>query len=78
MIDGRKAVDVALDGIEPLPHLIAADHAAVAGAGRIDEDEIGEIEPGLGIGHEGRTDAEGLIAGPSSGSRQGPMARRCR
>ncbi len=47
--EGREAVDIALDRIEALAHLIAADDAAIAGARRIDEDEVGEIEPGLGV-----------------------------
>jgi len=71
LADKLGPVDVALDGIEPLTRLIAADHAAVAGAGRIDEHEVGEIEPGLRIGHEGgrcrRTD-------PGAAERQQPGA----
>ena len=44
---------VAIDGEEPLAHVIArGDEAAIAGADGIDEDEIAEIEPGLGIGQQ--------------------------
>jgi len=46
----RDAVGVAVDGVERLARLLAArDETAVAGADGIDEDEIGEIEPGLRV-----------------------------
>ena len=49
----RDRVDVAVDRIEPLAHLLAGrDEAAVAGADGIDEDQIGKVEPGLGVGHQ--------------------------
>ena len=53
--EGREHVDVAVDRPELLAHLVAArDEAAVAGADRIDEHQVGEVEPGLGIGHQRR------------------------
>ena len=49
----RDRADVAVDRVEPLAHILAGrDEAAVAGADGIDEDEIGEVEPGLGIGQQ--------------------------
>ena len=49
----RDRADIAVDGIEPLAHIFAGrDETAVAGADGIDEDEIGEVEPGLGIGQQ--------------------------
>src|ERR1700686_4210605 len=47
--DGKR-LGVAVDRPEPPAGVIAACRdPAVAGAGRIDEDEIGEVEPGLRI-----------------------------
>ena len=46
----RDRIGVAIDGVEALARVLAArDEAAVAGADGIDEDEIGEVEPGLGV-----------------------------
>ena len=52
--EGRESVDVALDRVKALAHLIAANDPAIAGAGRIDEHEIGEIEPGLAVRQQRR------------------------
>ena len=53
--DRRQRVDIAVDRIIAVADvLLGADRAAVAGADRIDEDEVGEVEPGLGIGDDGR------------------------
>ena len=53
--EGRKHVDVAIDRPELLAHLVArVDEAAVACTDGIDEHEVGEIEPGFGIGDDGR------------------------
>ena len=70
----RDRIDVAVDGVEGLARVLAArDEAAVAGADGIDEDEIGEVEPGLRVRlHLG--EADGDKASPSSGSRHGPAA----
>ena len=47
----RDRVDVAVDREKPLARVLAGrNEAAIAGPDRIDEDEIGEVEPGLGIG----------------------------
>ena len=46
--DGKR-LDIAVDAVERAAHVVAAEDAAIAGAGGIDEDEIGEIEPGVGI-----------------------------
>ena len=49
----RNRVDVAVDRIEPLARVLASRHeTAVAGADGIDEYEIGEIKPGLGVGQQ--------------------------
>jgi len=51
----RDRVGVAVDRIEPLARLLAAgDETAVAGADGIDEDQVGKVEPGLGVGHQVR------------------------
>ena len=51
----RNRTDVAVDRKEPLAHVLAGrDEAAEAGADGIDENEIGEVEPGLGIGQHVR------------------------
>src|ERR1700733_8380076 len=45
-------VDVAVDRKEPLASVLAGrDEAAIVVPDRIDENEVGEVEPGLGIGH---------------------------
>ena len=50
--DGER-VDIALHRPELRAHrLVLAVEAAVAGAHRIDEDEVGEVEPGLGVGQQ--------------------------
>ena len=47
----RDRADVAVDREEPLAHVLAGrDEAAIAGTDGIDEDEIGKVEPGLGVG----------------------------
>src|ERR1041385_1349056 len=51
--EGRKHVDVAVDRPEMLAHVVAGvDEAAVTRADRIDEHQVGEVEPGVGIGNE--------------------------
>src|SRR5579872_245475 len=47
----RQRIDVAIDGEEMLLGIaVVRNEAAIAGADRIDEDEVGEVEPGLGVG----------------------------
>jgi hypothetical protein len=43
----RKSVDIASNRVEMLPHPLATGDTAVAGAGRINEDEVRKIEPSL-------------------------------
>ena len=59
-----------------LAHVLAArDEAAIAGADRIDEDEIGKVEPGLGIGLQiGRGGRNRRVAADGDPPRPG----RCR
>src|SRR6185437_14646762 len=65
-----KRADVAVDGEEFLADVFAGRHeAAVTGADGIDEDEIGEVEPGLDIG---------LQLGRGRRRRAGSSYRRCR
>ena len=59
-----EIVDVAFDRPEPAPRIgIAREHARIAGACRVDEHQIGEVEPGLGIRHRlGRRRWRGGVA----------------
>src|SRR5262249_52057384 len=48
--EDSERIGVAVDRPELAPALIAGGRdAAVAGAGRVDEQEIGEVEPGRGV-----------------------------
>ena len=49
--DGER-IGVPVDRPDVAPRLVAADQPAVARPGRIDENEICEIKPGLRIGNE--------------------------
>ena len=52
---GGEDADVAIDGQEGSIGVIAGTgRAAVAGAGRVDEHQVGEREPGVGIVDRGR------------------------
>src|SRR5215472_14308992 len=58
--EDRKRIGIAVDRPEAATHVVAARRdAAVARAGRIDEDEIGEVEPGLAVRHELRRRRDG-------------------
>src|SRR5208283_3447485 len=72
-----QRVDVAIHRPKLFAHLLAGrDDPTVSGSRRIDEDEIGEVEPGLFVVDEGR--CTGLDAErPFIGSRQGPIAPSC-
>ncbi len=71
---GRKHVDIAIDRPELLAHVVTGiDEAAVAGAHRIDEHQIGEVEPGFGIGNNGRG-----RRGSDSVQRQSPRPYRAK
>ena len=46
---GGEGLDVAVDGLEGAAGVVVAEGAAVAGSGGVDEDEVGEGEPGFGV-----------------------------
>ena len=81
----RNRADVTVDRKELLAHVAAGrNETAIAGADRIDVDEVGEVEPGLGVGlnvgrrrRRHRIRVDGKAPGPVIAELQ-PGGRRAR